>query len=379
MVKLKSQTNRKSKFQTFIRFGAWNLALGTWILFVFGIFIFLLLASCKPQSTEMDIYKNFHRGMQGVTTTLIGVPQELLENTPFTINLKIDNLGAYPAEGLTVLSIEDTYMCLPDPSEQYCLQDRDREQAKVRSFILSGKNRYNPQGESAIVEFPLKTKRIDALSEQHTSRIIATTCYTYATEVISEICLDPGKYTLSKSKPVCEMKPSKATEKGVSTAITSITNSLKTIDQGAPIAVTDIDVDLLPEGDIVKPQLVFTLQNKGTGITIYPADKINELCSSSQVKFSETNALVIQELKLSNGLLYIYGRDDINTMICEPNPLGLKYEKDTIRCYQKSPKDLRFAIEKTQPAMIVQLSATFKYGYMDTKAQDVVIRKTIIK
>lgn len=322
----------------------------------------LLVLSCKRQPTEMDLYKEFHHGKEGLATTLMHVPPELLEQTPFTFSVKIENKGSSGAEGLSVVSLEEDYMCLIDPATQLCMKDPHKEQAKVRSFILQGRSRYMLNGESTLVEYPLKTKSIEALSEQHTSRILTTTCYTYATEFIGEACLDPGKYSLKKSKPVCEMKALKAT------------------DQGAPIAVTDVEVDLMPEGDAVKPLFTFTVENKGKGITIYPIDKINELCSSSQLKFRETNVLVLDEFKLSNGLFYIYGRDDINTMVCEPNPLRLKDGKDRIRCYQKSQRAYdRFTIQNTHPAFTVQLSATFRYGYMDTEAQNMVIRKAVIR
>ena len=333
-----------------------------WIVYPFSFVVLLTIMSCTTRPTELDLYREFHQGKQGLTTTLVGVPLELLEQTPFTFSVKIDNLGAYGADGLTVLSMEEDYLCLYDSATQRCVPEDYKERQKVRSFVLNGRSRYSPRGESAMVEYPLKTKNIDALSEQHTSHITATTCYAYTTEFIGEACLDPWKYTLKKSKPVCDMKTIKAT------------------DQGAPIAITNVAVDLMPDGGVVKPLFTFTVENKGKGITIYPATKINELCSSSQLSFREANAIALQELKLSNGLFYIYGRDDINTMVCEQNPLILKEGTAQIRCYQKSQRAYdQFTIENTRPAFTVQLSATFAYGYMENTGQNLVIRKAVIR
>lgn len=123
---------------------------------------------------------------------------------------------------------------------------------------IEGKNQFNTEGGYDTVEFsgeiyPLSGKNID----KYPSTILATACYGYKTVASENICIDPDPFSQTGERKVC----------------TPSTVSFGT--QGAPIAVTSVEVEPTPTVTRFK----IHLSNVGGGTAFKPGADYLAKCS----------------------------------------------------------------------------------------------------
>jgi len=307
------------------------------------ILIFFLISGyngCVPDQAvkSVDIY----RGTNSIVMNFLGgaPPDEVLENAEFQIIANIKNIGASDVrQGYLTVNLEKDYMNLDDwvfddPIVGYGI---DYEQV---IFDLEGKSEFNRYGGEGIINVRAKTKKIEELIEKHKSTVGLTACYEYSTKANPTVCIDPDVYDLKEGDKACHI------------ADVSLGS------QGAPVAVTRVEQNMVVHNNRVEPQFLIYMANKGNG-QIFDKQKIEEACSAIGLEGDEWNRINI-EAELSG-----------NELACNPNPIKLTQTKNFVRC--SAPE--QYWIDKDLLAYETILSINLTYGYTTTISKDVTIEK----
>lgn len=296
------------------------------------IILVLFMSGCitNPfiKTTTQD---DLRTGSQGILMEfLTNAPSsETYEDYPFQIGVILKNVGAYDIKnGFISFTIEEDYMELINQNDE------------VVRFSLKGKSISLPTGDQLIKIIKAKTKKIDEQSEKHESTILANVCYQYQTKKDITICIDTDIHNLKKMQKVCLIKDITLTP------------------QGAPVAITKIESEMLPAEDdnLIKPAFKIQIKNVGNGEVI-DKDKISDVCSSEPLEHKELNIVDIKVM-LSN-----------EELECKPEPLKLKANEDEVRCI------LEKGIPKDRATYTSPLTIELDYGYTYSISTKVVIRK----
>ena len=142
--------------------------------------------------------------------------------------------------------------------------------------------------------------------------------------------------------------------------------------QGAPVAVTKIESEMLPDKDnpsIIKPRFIITVKNLGNGEVIQK-EKVEAACSSQPIGYKEWNNINIKA--------YISNMDDENKLDCDITEEGtqdgviiLKQKEDSIRCAYEP------GFNEEKGAFASPLYIILDYGYTDTISREVKIKKVL--
>lgn len=297
------------------------------------ILTIIFISGCGRFSTKGGPISevNVHKGTDALEMEFLkeNPPREVYEDQIFKAVVFLKNDGAFDiTNGYLLIGLEKDYMELLYKYDQRI------------DLKLDGKSIQTPVGEEKIEEFVLKAKKIDPQTEEHESSIYITSCYEYRTELSETVCIDTDIYNVKPIEKACEVKD------------TSLSS------QGAPVAITRIENRISPSesGDIIIPQFVIYIQNKGRGEVI-DKDKIEEVCSSEPLSSEDINTLKIGA--------YLSGIP----LECKPRELKLKKKQDKIIC------TLREGIKKEEPAFTTLLSVILDYGYTQTISKRVTIKK----
>jgi hypothetical protein len=165
-------------------------------------------------------------------------PRESIEDIDyFSVTLHVENEGAFslrrsPIDGSESLSAKVTLMYDPLYFQEV---ESDFTSSDAGEIYLDGKSAYWPGGESRLVTVgllranPLKT-RLGADTE-----IMVGLCYPYETLLATEVCVDGDVFDDDTRSQVCQA------------------SDLSFVDQGAPVAITNVEVQNLPVGTIKQP------------------------------------------------------------------------------------------------------------------------------
>jgi len=274
---------------------------------------------------------DFRTGSQGILMEFLtnAPPSETYEEYPFQVGVILENVGAYDTKnGFISFTIEEDYMELMNQNDD------------VVSFSLKGKSVSLPTGDQLVKIIKANTKKIDEQSEKHDSTVLANVCYQYQTKKDVTICIDTDIYNLKEMQKVCNIKDITLTP------------------QGAPVAITKIESEMLPAEDdnLIKPAFKIQIKNVGNGEVI-DKGKISDICSSEPVDYKELNTVDIKVM-LSN-----------EELECKPTPLKLKSNEDEVRCI------LEKGIPKDRATYTSPLTIELDYGYTYSISTKVVIRK----
>lgn len=329
------------------------------------LMILLFLYGCgksdrgyTPTITSKDIYT----GKDSLVFEFFdnAPPKEIFENSVLPIGMRLYNRGAHDIEkGYLSIGLEKTYMEIDENSLKFI--DRD---ARVSfdgperiTFGLNGKNIDHPEGEQDVITFTANTKdlgKTDPQSEYHDALIAVTACYEYQTRAVETVCIDTDIYDFkARGEKACEVK----------------TLTLKP--QGAPVAVTKIESEMLPDkGDSskIKPRFMITVKNLGKG-EVVKKDKVKAACSSEAVGYKEWNNINVQ--------VYISTMKDEDKLDCDiikegtqdDGTLILKQKEDKVRCSYEPGFDEKIG------AFSSPLYIILDYGYTDTISREVRIKK----
>lgn len=297
-----------------------------------AIILVLFMPGCiqnpfvKPTTQD-----DFRTGSQGILMEFLAnaPPGETYEEYPFQIGVLLQNTGAYDIKnGFISFTIEEDYMELMNQNDG------------VARFSLKGKSVALPTGDQLVKIIKAKTKKISEQSEKHDSTILASVCYQYQTKKDITVCIDTDIHNLKKMQKVCTIKDITLTP------------------QGAPVAITKIESDMLPAEDdnLIKPAFKIHIKNVGNGEVI-DKSKISDVCSSEPLEHRELNIVDIKVM-LSNEKLE-----------CKPEPLKLKSNEDEVRCI------LEKGVPKDRATYTSPLTIELDYGYTYSLSKKVTIKK----
>lgn len=226
------------------------------ILSLLLITILVLTACTQPLISSRKYHSatttNFYQGTRGLELSFLeqAPPSEIYEQTEFDVQTYISNRGAF--------SLTENYLA------KLTLSYNDIKIEKVTDKItgyyqetyldegllsLYGKSYYYPQGEEdyfAIDRF--RANEIEQNFESTKTSINLELCYPYKTIFADEVCIDSDPLDIDIRPDACQAQDKKYSR-----------------GQGAPIAITAIDVLMVPRGTVVQPQFIIYIENQGGG------------------------------------------------------------------------------------------------------------------
>ncbi len=216
------------------------------------VFLLLFLMSCASRKAQTPQPQEFRSGSQGIYMTFVPnlPPPKVFDNTPLNVMAQVENRGTAPL-GLTgldrvYLSGFDNTIITGIPTDG------------VDVPLMEGRGPYMPQGGIDTVNFkgiirPLTAKHID----KYQPTLLLTACYHYETIASAQVCIDPNPYSPTSTVKVCT--PS----------------TVGTGSQGAPIAVTSVEVVPSPE----KTRFKISISNVGGGDAFRSGARYLNSCS----------------------------------------------------------------------------------------------------
>lgn len=314
-----------------------------------------LVAGCKggkKQTLISDI--ELQKGFDGLTIELLknAPPPTIFENSPFPVIIKLQNKGVrdITKEGVLSIGVEKDYVKL----NLGAFEDNDKISSKPEEdkiiFSLDGKSLINPVGEQEIIELNLETKNVGAQSESRISNVLVTACYEYGTKLGTEICVDTDIHNLKARQKACNAKD------------LAFSNG-----QGAPVAITKIETDMLPDIDKnkIKPHFIIHIENKGKGEVIMPGS-YDLVCSEKSLDYKEFNLLSAKVFLSEIELDCILPRE-----VDGKGFIKLKDKKSIVRC------TLKDGIDENLGSYIAPLRVELSYGYTFTVSREFTIEKIL--
>jgi hypothetical protein len=204
------------------------------MLAIFAILI-ITLSGCDGTGSG-GVLPDPHTGSTGLTISFHtdSPPDEVDSGRSFKIIVDATNEGASGITGgiVTLTNIIDDELSV--------------EGSKSKSFTLYGRSSYVNEGQKTSLVWPAKAAKVDADTP---TKIGASAEYIYQTNLTSGVCVDATRDTdttdSSRSdKKSCEMP-----------------KTMSLSDQGAPIAVQDVGLDI----DQETQEVIFTLTIKNAG------------------------------------------------------------------------------------------------------------------
>lgn len=334
------------------------------------LLIFLFIAACGPtKGTVYTSNEEFWEGTEALDFAFVeeNPPELVYEDTPFSIALDIANKGAHTLVGFLTVSLEEDYTCLLD-EENECT-----EEGKTQWFSLEGKSIFNPVGGSDVLEYKAKAKSVGRLSEKHDVQVLATACYEYTTVWNQEVCIDTDINKMNIFPGACE-----ATD-------------ISLTDQGAPLAITQIESHMIPTGTgYLRQMFTIYVANNGNGQVINK-EKTEDACTATGLSSRDYNMVFLKQFILSseellydfNGYDYSTGKEinageDGDTITCQPNPLILEGNgEDYITCIVNEEEAESEMFSLDQAPYTTTISMQFDYGYTLSNSREVTIKKIL--
>lgn len=359
------------------------------ILLIFTLFITAcgggplggLGTSSKPEVSDVNIYV----GTQALSAEFGkgAPPPRVFESSSFPILLRIRNVGAYSItsdrQEFGVLSIGREKDYVPSLSLEKNNRVSSGSTDNEVFFNIDGKTKINQKGDEVIVSVNAKTGKLDSQSEYKISTITATLCHPYKTTLSTTVCIDTDVAGIRPGKKVCNVK-----------------ELVFANGQGAPIAVTKIEPQMIPEGDKIKPQFLIFIENKGRGNSV---DKESYRNVCGRFDFGEEEDTDKKEeigniWNVAALRAYTSGKETPDKpgiqLVCCPNLEGQCDEKETdtnkmtgfirfrdrkdfVRCIFKDKE----AVDRSSDAFTSPLRIEIDYGYIQTISTNFVIQKPL--
>ena len=307
----------------------------------------LVLTSCQSGSYRgSTIDDDYFKGTDGLVLTFLeqAPPADVYEKSEFDLQVYLANKGAFNLaekyRGIINVKYEPYYVT--PLTANYAGQNLYINKNNIQ---LYGKSYYFPNGEEnyfALDRFianPLQGNFEKAKTEFDIS-----VCYPYQTQFADEICIDMDPQGLSPREKTCTSR-----DKSYSGG------------QGAPIAITAIESNMVPRGVYIQPQFLIHLEHKGDGtFSLLRLEKDSrgiEGCGNIQTE--------------DVGKISIQAQLGIDELICKPEIVYFRDNKATVEC-QLPEKSITGAGANYKTSMAIQLS----YLYTQQYSKDLVIKRT---
>ena len=333
-------------------------------LILIGIFIISGCVNLNPDKGTVTT-SSLYTGTSGLELSFVksAPPSRVFEDTPFNAIVDIKNKGAYDIglnegeetndKGIFVMTPETGYVSLTQIEKSGGVVETVDPDVNKAGFVVRGRSLSDPIGDELLVYSNLNAKKLDSLSSIHASSVFATVCYPYQTKISASVCIDEDIYDLDSGKKACESK-----------------NLAFSGGQGAPVAVTKIEVQMIPEGDKMKPEFLIYVENKGKG-EVVKRDGYAEACKSGiggrddkLGKYFNVINVISEESKLSDKLLVCGPEDQKNVVV-------LSGKNGIIRC---SPESWG---SENEGAYVAPLNLVLEYGYTTTISKEFNIEKPL--
>jgi hypothetical protein len=295
----------------------------------------LLLAACQGGGKVEPKPQDFRTGSQGVVLQFIpNVPPQRIYDTEQTFNAQLDvfNRGAFEVGGPG----DRIYLTGFDPSVISGIPT-----SGVQLPRIEGKSSFNLEGGRDVVTFQGSIRAITA--DKIPLPLQATTCYEYETQASANVCVDPNPFAPSVRQRVC-------TPANVGLG-----------SQGAPVAVTNIELEARPGKTIFRVNLA----NVGGGDAFRHGGQYLQKCSpfdQEGLRFDEVDHIDVLDVKVS----------DISIMpTCKPLDRGSVRLTGGAGSFFCELSNIRAG-----PAYVTPLTITLRYGYRNVISKQVELVKT---
>lgn len=332
------------------------------------LLVISLLVACTPNQSsakpkEIDVFV----GTEGLAAEFAKTapPPKVFEESSFPIALRIRNKGAYSIKeinkGVLSLGVEKDYISnLKFEQQSRLIPVSDN----LAYFYVDGKTQINPQGDETIISSTARTGKLDPQSELKQSTITATLCYPYKTTLSATVCIDPDVEGVRPGKKICKLQD------------VSFGSG-----QGAPIAITQIQPQIVPVVDGIKPQFLIFVENKGKGS---PINNVGYAAACNKFDYNKDLGSSRDLWNVATIKAYKAGKEDdiSNQLECTPSLKGesgnsdkttgiLRFRdgKDFVRCTFKN------ILPKNSDAFQSSLKIVIDYGYVQSIATNFVIEK----
>jgi len=181
------------------------------------VFLLVLLACTTTTKQTEPTGTNFRYGTEGLGISFVPnlPPARIYDGSPFEAVLQVENKGTSEAIGILYLSGFDQNMIAEIGT------------AGKQINVLKGRDQYMPKGEMDTISFSGRIPNLKNI-DKYQPTLLATACYTYFTTANAQVCIDPNPYAPTRMEKVCVPAP------------------VSLGSQGAPIAVTAVQVDAAP-------------------------------------------------------------------------------------------------------------------------------------
>ena len=266
--------------------------------------------------------KDFRKGVKELDISFQknAPPDEVYEEESLNINLELKNNGAYEiTDGVAkVTTIGDLISLDESP----------------KNFQLEGRSNVNPNGEKEVLQLSASVGDLDKLmpgTSEHDVPVVARSCYLYQTKADMEVCIDTHPEN----------------EEGKACNVEDQTSS----GQGAPVAVTKLETEMIPSGNQIKPSFKIKIDNKGDGTVLHPNYYDATCTGGAGEDIFET--------------VFVNARLDNYNLDCKPSQIKLSEDAE-VTCSTTMPTN--------QPTYKTHLQITLDYGYMNSLKKTITVK-----
>jgi hypothetical protein len=269
----------------------------------------LVLVACGQQQGMPTA----QRGTTGVDVSFVddAPPLQVYEDTTFPVTVRVTNTGAHDVpfriddydspKGILRVNTDDFYLGV--------------DAVEDTTFELRGRSETIPQGEERLVKVAdLTANTVSGQRESPSTQVFVSACYPYVTELSTDICMDGSSAQRNLREQVCSSRDHSYSG-----------------GQGAPVAVSRVEVDMYPSGQYTRPSFAIHVSNTGRGTVLraLPRDdaEIGELCAlrgeRESVNTVDVEARIADvELECNPDPVRLQG--DTGTVFCEPTNEALQ-------------------------------------------------------
>lgn len=304
------------------------------IVSIISIILIIFSAGCKPKGLrpEDEVVERIYRGTTGLEMTLMKdlPPRKIYDTGVLDIVAELENKGTSDLSGgkcMVHLHGFDEAIIRGIDKEKYCGSNLWERSVSA------------PAGGYDTIEFRTDMIRLPEGLDSLPQKFILTACYEYETTANPIICVDPGLYKIKAIREVCIVRD--VTVSG---------------GQGAPVAVTKVDVDMIGEN---MAAFKIYISNVGKGTVLRPGISITGRTAHScpfNLEYDDYHSIDYD--------IYMTGGSMIK---CSPERARLVDGKARIFC--------TFRITGRE-AYTTPLRIRLRYNYMDSISRDVEIIKT---
>jgi hypothetical protein len=310
---------------------------------LFSILLMIVLSSCSDFTGSKDninIDTNIYRGTQGVSLVFSdkNFQETLVDKQRFLYEVKVQNNGPYPANGLLLVSFVQGVITTDASNSYYSAP-----------VSLRGKTPLDQTNDYTIPSFSAIANKPGLTEESEDTTIRTSLCYNYEGLATTEVCIDTQTLE-TENQPGC-----------------SNVNSNLGGGQGGPVAITSIETKMIRSGSSLLPKFKITIQNMGQGKVIAYGEP-DRICRGQGITENDYDVVSLKDITFSR-----FGMSDF-----ECNPLDLKLKEggeNYITCILRDGR----SIDTSGPSYKSYVTVKLLYGYKITDTRTVLIEHRIEK